>query len=67
MSKEELVKTCIVPEWMRTDPHEPVTQEQYTQGLLKAVSELCLSKGEIEEIRDGKIERGQLRAYIPYN
>jgi len=52
---------------MRTDPHEPVTQEQYTQGLLKAVSELCLSKGEIEEIRDGKIERGQLRAYIPYN
>lgn len=64
MTKEELARSCRVPEKMRTDRHEPVTQEQFTRGLVAAITSLGLSMSELEAVKDGKVAEGELRAMI---
>ena len=64
MTKSGLISVCEVPNWMANDPKEPVTQEKYTEGLTNAVKILALTISELEDIRDQKLAKGELKALI---
>lgn len=64
MSKDDIITECLVPEDMKHDLHEPVTQKEFTQWLRDAVPKLGLSNAELLEIKEGKKSHGELRAIL---
>lgn len=64
MNKEEFTKTIIIPNWLRDDKYEWMTQEEFTKRLTKATKTLALSIEELEEIKIDKIGKAELRAIL---
>jgi hypothetical protein len=62
MTKDEILASCKVPEKFRTDKHEPITQEQWIEGIRKAIKVLAVDENDLIEIRDHKLPLGELRS-----
>jgi hypothetical protein len=64
MTKDDIIAECLVPADIKNDPHEPVTQEEYTQWLRNAVPKLGLTADELNDIKFGKTSHGEVRAIL---
>jgi hypothetical protein len=63
-AKADIVRGVKIPAWMRDDPHEGITQEEYTARLLRATESLCLSVKELDEMAADRLSKSEHWAII---